>query len=668
MKSSGLNKILLLFFLAVISADLIAQQDWTHKVRIAGHPLNSDNIGSIIKSASESFVYGIETDNDITGRYESFIDPEEKLKAIREITEKAHSVNNKTFVYIAGLECITSDAENKEHTFFKDHPDWVQRDINGKPAVFGGNDAFWISEGDEDVWISPYAMEWRKIYMRRVKEIAETGIDGIYVDIPYWMTHFEGWENTWASFDDYTVAVFKEQTGLNAKEDIQLGNYDDPGFIKWINFRIQTLTDFMEEIDRNIKEVNPECMTIAEIYPGIGEEAVRVGADVYKMYDVVDVIAHEYSEGEYYASDRAPLDWYNYVIGMHTFRAFAGDKASWMLSYSWYDNEKVKPADAIKSLFASQLFSGTNMWDVKGYVMSGTNDIETRRTVYEWVSRYEDIFYSQRVPLQPVSVYFSDVTRNYFSKDFIESYRGFLNLLVHSQIEFQIVTPRTVEKLSPDILILPDVKCLREDEINAFKRLAEKGTKFIITGETGKYNENKEERKMDVLKEIFQPGNSNQKINNKNYIYIQSCPGKNYSQIINSDLNTYFIENRKSGRIDEAEKEFLSLLKDSTSYMPKLKIYAPFDLIASYSVSDENIHIYLTNIKGLCESCNSNNRSIKEIKIVYDESIGSEQVSVLPFLGKETMIKSAHSGTEFSFIIPEIERGMVVTIKRSKKI
>ena len=46
--------------------------------------------------------------------------------------------------------------------------------------------------------------------MERVRQIAATGIDGIYVDIPYWMTHFEGWEQTWASFDDYTVAAFKK--------------------------------------------------------------------------------------------------------------------------------------------------------------------------------------------------------------------------------------------------------------------------------------------------------------------------------------------------------------------------------------------------------------------------------------------------------------------------
>ena len=94
-------------------------------------------------------------------------------------------------MYIAGTECITANADKSAHTVMKDHPDWIQRKITGEPAVFTGGAAFWIRQGDEDVWITPYAKEWRKQYMQRVREIAATGIDGIYVDIPYWMTHFE---------------------------------------------------------------------------------------------------------------------------------------------------------------------------------------------------------------------------------------------------------------------------------------------------------------------------------------------------------------------------------------------------------------------------------------------------------------------------------------------
>ena len=140
----------------------------------------------------------------------------------------------------------------------KEHPDWLQRKITGEPAIFGGGSAFWIKKGDEDVWVSPYAPEWRKIYMQRVRQIAGTGIDGIYVDIPYWMTHFDGWEDTWASFDDYTVAEFKKQTGLDARKDLKLGDFNDANFRKWVDFRIQTFTDFMHEIDVNAKSVNPD--------------------------------------------------------------------------------------------------------------------------------------------------------------------------------------------------------------------------------------------------------------------------------------------------------------------------------------------------------------------------------------------------------------------------
>ena len=664
MKYKNLNIAVLLLFVGLFYT-VNAQNDWTNKVRISGNPLTNDNIGTIIKNASDSYVFGIEVDNDITGRYESFINPEEKLEAIRKVTEEAHKTNNKTFVYIAGLECITSDADKKEHTFFKDHPDWVQRDIHGRPALFGSKDAFWIVEGDEDVWISPYAKEWRKTYMQRIREIVATGIDGIYVDIPYWMTHFEGWEKTWASFDDYTVTAFKEQTGLNAKTDFELGNYNDSGFIKWINFRMKTLTDFMAEINKNVKEVNPDCKTIAEIYPGLTEEAVIVGADVFQMYNVVDVIAHEYSEGEYYASDRAAADWYNYIIGMQTFRAFAGDKASWMLSYTWYDNKKVNPSNAMKDLFVSELFSGTNLWDVKGYVMSSTNDMETRTEVYKWVSGYEDVFYSKRTPIEPISVYFSDKSRNYFGDDYVDSFRGTMNLLLHSHLPFQIVTSRTIDKSSPPILILSNVESLNNDEINSIKTLYENGTKFILTGKSGSYDENRERQKENPLQNFFGFDDNSEKVTGSNFIYIKDDPGKFYTEKINKYLNSHFILDDKNYELAETRNNFLTDLYSLTSYTPKIKIDAPIDLIATISITDENVYVYLTNIRGICETCSSNNKVLKNIKISYDNSIGSEDVFILPFLGKKEKIKTNKKDGKISFVISEIERGTVVIINRS---
>jgi uncharacterized lipoprotein YddW (UPF0748 family) len=92
--------------------------------------------------------------------------------------------------------------------------------------------------------------------MERVRQIAATGIDGIYVDVPYWMTHYDGWENTWASFDDYTIAEFTKETGIDAKKEVKLGDFSDPAFVQWVKFRIKTVSEFFEDIRRSMKSVN----------------------------------------------------------------------------------------------------------------------------------------------------------------------------------------------------------------------------------------------------------------------------------------------------------------------------------------------------------------------------------------------------------------------------
>ncbi len=251
----GGARLLALLSLAVLPAMQVhaqqtqdnADREWLKKVRIAAYSLTPENAEQSVQQAQASGVYGIEVDNDIPGRYESLWKPEVKLEAIRRAAAAAHKVNNKAFVYIAGFECISANADSP-HTLAKEHPEWLQRKVTGEPAVFDTKAAFWIRKGEEDVWVSPYAADWRKLYMQRIRQIAATGIDGIYVDIPYWMTHFTGWEDTWASFDDNTVAEFRRQTGLDARKDVKIGDFADPAFRKWMEFRIRTITDFLAEI------------------------------------------------------------------------------------------------------------------------------------------------------------------------------------------------------------------------------------------------------------------------------------------------------------------------------------------------------------------------------------------------------------------------------------
>ena len=621
------SSLLVVSGLFVNAAGQETQQDWTHTVRIAAFGLDRNKTDQIMRQAQADHVFGIEVDNDIPGRYESYLDPTAKLKAIRTVAEEAHKAKNRAFVYIAGTECITANAEKSPHSVVKDHPDWLQRKITGEPASFSSGAAFWISPGDEDVWISPYAKAWRKQYMQRVREIAGTGIDGIYVDIPYWMTHFDGWEQSWASFDDYTVAAFREKTGLDAKKDLKLGDFQDANFRKWIDFRIETMTDFVREIRENARTVNPAIMIIPEIYPGIEEEATRVGADVYEMYNVVDVIAHEYEfgNGEHMAASRSQIDWFLYQAGMLTFRAFAQGKATWILNYSWDGEKGVSAPEPMKNLANSIVMAGANFWDAPGHSMAGTNDEATRKQIFEWIAKNEKSLYSPRTPIHSVGVYFSPKSRDYNPKTFLPSYRGLLVLLIQQHRAVQVVTPRTLADFHGEALVLPSVSVLSDTEKRDLKAFVDHGGRAIVLGE-----------------DASGLPQSPQKV------VFPSDPAQEYFQSLVSDF--------AAGSANPSQKLLTALGADNG-----IQLDAPPAVAANFAMSSGTLHVYLANFGGLVPGKVAVPTPVNGIHLRLPSAMGNS-LTYLPFLGKPHFVDGVKRGDLLEFTLPPLERGAVVWI------
>ena len=603
------------------------EQNWTNTVRIGAYGLRGDNADAIVRNAQETHVYGIEVDNDIPGRYESFLDPSAKLNAIRELAEKAHRTNNKAFVYIAGTECITANADKAAHSVMKDHPDWVQRKITGEPAMFSSGAALWISPGDEDVWISPYAKEWRRTYMERVRQIAATGIDGIYVDIPYWMTHFDGWEDTWASFDDFTVAAFRQKTGLDAKKAVKLGNFNDTNFRKWVDFRIETLTEFMRDIRDNARGVKPNIKVIPEIYPGIEKEATVVGADVYEMYDVVDAIAHEYEfgSGEHLAASRTQLDWFLYQAGMLTFRAFARGKATWILNYSWDGDKGVDRRDAMKNLAMSVVMAGANFWDAPGHVMAGSNDESTRKQIFEWIQTNEKTLYQPRKPMHPVGVYFSPKSRDYDVNGFLPSYRGALVALLQAHREFQVLTPRTLAEFQGRALVLPNVTVLTEGEKVALNSFARQGGRLVVLGTDA-------------------TGVSH----SSSVVALPSDAPRQFFLALQGDFTAASLR---------PPTDFLK-----TATVPSdIEVDAPPTVAANFGLVNGKPHVFLANFGGLMPSKIAIPAPASGIHVTIPAAMGNS-ATYLPFLGEAQHLQGQKKSNAVEFSLPALERGAVLWI------
>jgi hypothetical protein len=600
-------------------------QNWTHFVRIGAYGLSAKSVGTIVPDAAAGHVFGIEVDNDIPGRYESFLDPGEKLAAIRAVARSVHEAGNRAFVYVAGTECITADAEKSPHSVLKDHPEWLQRKISGEPAVFSSSAAFWIRPGDEDVWISPYAEPWRQTYMERIRQIAATGIDGIYVDIPYWMTHFKGWEDTWASFDDFTVAAFRKRTGLDARKDLKLGDFSDENFRKWVDFRISTLTDFIREIRQNARSVNPEVMIIPEIYPGIEEEAVRVGADVYEMYAAADAIAHEYAfgEGEHKAAGRSGLGWLLYQVGMLSFRGFAEGKASWLLNYSWDGDKGVDPREAMKTLAASEIMAGVNFWDAPGHTMAGSNDPATRQEIFRWIERFEKPLYRPRRPIEPVGVYFSPASRNYDAGRFLPSFRGAVLLLLAEHREVQIVTPRTLSKFRGPALILPDVGFLSDTERSGLKDFSGSGRLILIGRDATGLGDRSRVTALD------------------------SSLTTGFLAALGRDLQAGW----------QAPAEFTRVLPQAS----EIVVEAPALVVAHLASVDGKPHVFFVNFQGIVP--HRNLVPLPQSSVRLSVRAGAKAtLSFVPFLGEEQKVAGERDGDRMNFRLPAFGRGAVVWV------
>jgi hypothetical protein len=633
MKRLGLFPVLCFFAAAGCAATVHAQeralQDWTHYVRIGAYGLKNGNADAIVRDAQSSHVFGIEVDNDIPGRYESYLDPSEKLEAIRAVAAAAHKSGNRAFVYIAGTECITANAEKAQHSVMKDHPDWVQRKITGEPAWFTSGAAFWIRPGDEDVWISPYAKEWRKTYMERVGQIAGTGIDGIYVDIPYWMTHFDAWEDSWASFDDATVAAFRAKTGLDAKTDIKIGDYPDANFRKWIDFRIDTMTEFMREIRDVARSVKPDIVVIPEIYPGIEHEATVVGADVYQMYGVVDAIAHEYEfgNGEHMAASRTLADWFLYQAGMLSFRAFAEGKATWILNYSWDENQGVDKREAMKNLAMSIVMAGANFWDAPGHSMAGSNDAETRKEIFGWIEKNQNMLYSPREAIHPVGVYFSPKSRDYSPRLFLEAYRGALVAFLQAHREFQVVTPRTLGRFRGECLVLPNVLGLDAEEQRDLGLFLKNGGKLVVVG------------------------------NDPVGLSASAKPLR-----VNSDLLTgYFEALQRDFASATPPRDFLT----AATVTAEITIDAPPTVATNFGLVNGQAHIFFANFGGLEPNKTAVPTPARAVRVTMPPTAG-KIVTFLPFLGDAQPVRGEVRGERVEFVLPPIERGAVVWIGGSK--
>jgi hypothetical protein len=310
---------------------------------------------------------------------------------------------------------------------------------------------------------------------------------------------------------------------------------------------------------------------------------------------------------------------------MHSFRAFAQGKATWILNYSWDGDNKVDAREAMQNLAMSQVMAGANFWDAPGHSMAGSNDLATRKKIFGWIAEHEATFYRPRQPIQPVGVYFSPKTRDYFARDFVPAYRGCLILLMQAHREFQVVTPRTLAEFRGEALVLPDVREVNGAERAALKKLAAAGTRIVVTGTNG-------------------AGLAA----SANVVLFPDCPCRKYEKSLDANLE----------KADpEQAKEFLASLR----HQGEIEIAASPLVATSMAMVEGKAHIFLANFSGLRGGTNAVPTPQRGITLRLRSGA---TVHYLPFLGEVQEIRGVREGDAVIYRLPEVGRGGVAWVEK----
>jgi hypothetical protein len=322
------------------------------------------------------------------------------------------------------------------------------------------------------------------------------------------------------------------------------------------------------------------------------------------------------------ASSRTPLDWFNYQVGMHSFRAFAQGKATWVLNYSWDGDAKVDRREAMMNLAVSEIMAGANFWDAPGHSMAGSNDQATRKKIFSWIKAHEDTFYRPRSAIAPIGVYFSPETRDFFANDFIPSYRGILILLMQKHVEFQIVTPRTLSDFRGQTLILPDVQLTSEMERTFFRKYVDDGKTLVITG--------KDATELGAVKNVIRFG---------------KCPGKDYYTALQKNVDE---------STPDHERQFLESLNSGTS----LHVTGSPMIATSIANVNGKPHVFLANFAGFQGGINPIQTPQTDVQVTITGAREGRGF-FLPFLGEVQQLDGVADDVGVTYKLPPIAKGAV---------
>jgi hypothetical protein len=438
-------------------------------------------------------------------------DQEEAQEKARKLAELCHAQGIRHGSYMANTVYFES--------MLKEHPeceDWVVRTYDNRFVHYGGEQTFrWVA-----CFNSP---GWRERMRAQItKAVSHVKTDLLHFDnLAVWpepdSCHCAYCQTGFRKFllERYPSAELqRKRFGFTGFDTFRAPNFylrfsnpwdfdrfSNPLMQDWIDFRCWTVTDYIREMSGLAKSLNPEIAIDSNGQSVWGSnQALLHGINQTQQLQHVDIVCEENPD---WRADEEP-DASPKVA--HKFRGMnLARKLSKSVLTSFRDEESL----AFNLCFSGN--PGINMnW---GYAEPKKAELNSAQLgVSELLRHFKEHkdLYCQSAPMARTYIWRSQRSLAYISFDTHLSACIIEHVLFKRRIPFSIIQDEQLntEALAPcDLLILPDVEYISDEQVTVLTAFVSNGGSLLITEKSGIYDGNGRKRTASAFSSIFNGGN-----------------------------------------------------------------------------------------------------------------------------------------------------------------
>jgi hypothetical protein len=439
---------------------------------------------------------------------------EAEAAALDVVADAVHARGMKAVIYIPSLEVLTADVAEAPGSMARDHAEWLQVDITGRPVSFVGEEGsvFWVEPGTESAWLCP-SSGYAEYFLARVARLARTRLDGLWADVPLLSDLVGEWACTCPSCRER----FQAETGLELPAQV---SFDDATCRRWMSWRHRIIWDFEQKIAARARQMRGDFQVIIETVTMDYTGATRQGLDPTAADDGPVLRVWEVDA----VSDRSAMrlagadDWLDMAVMMKHGAGCSAPRPSWVFCYG------EQPEDS-QYVFALAVATGNNPFELKVPLMDSTVGEAYRQQAYRWLAG-EDAFFGA-YPLHQVAVLYSSASRDFLDRGvgnglyttvdgldaeawstdpedstlvlpYLGDYRGWCKALIHAHQPYDMVPASRVsaELLARyRVLVVPSAMALSDAAIAAVARFAREGGTVLASGpDLGRFDDDGRDR------------------------------------------------------------------------------------------------------------------------------------------------------------------------------